>query len=332
METVLELRGVTKIFDDRHGDRVSGAKTAVTDFSLCVRRGELHALLGPSGCGKTTVLRLVGGFETADRGQIFLNGEAIGMLPPFRRNVATVFQSYALFPHMTVAENVEFGLRQKCLDDSAARRQRVLDLVQLRHLEGRKPAQLSGGERQRVALARALAVEPEVLLLDEPLSALDPNLRKQVRSELRALQRRTGTTFLMVTHDEEEALALSDRITVMNAGRLEQTGSPEEVYFRPASRFVAGFLGTVNWIGGIGLRPGALRVSQEAPAAGSRAVPARIERQALLGDFIYLETRLDSGEALTAHLPRWNGNFREGDTVHLWWLPADEFQVPPERP
>src|ERR1019366_111375 len=210
MEVILELRGLSKDFP---GHR------AVHEVSLDIERGSFFSLLGPSGCGKTTTLRLIAGFETPSAGEIWLNGVRIDALPPFRRNVNTVFQNYALFPHLTVRGNVEFGLRGA--GDAAEQVRQVLLQLQLLEKESRKPAQLSGGERQRVALARALVLAPVGSLLDEPLSALDPQLRKQVRVELKELQRRTGVTFLFVTHDQEEALALSDRIAIMNAGEVE---------------------------------------------------------------------------------------------------------------
>ena len=318
METVLELRGVSKEFS---------GEPAVDTVSLSLTRGELHSLCGPSGCGKTTLLRLVAGFETPTAGEIYLNGRLINQEPPYRRNVTTVFQNYALFPHMTVRGNIEFGLRQKGVRDTAGSVRRVLELVQLGGLEHRRPDQLSGGQRQRVAIARALALEPELLLLDEPLSALDPNLRKQVRQELKALQRRVGITFLMVTHDQEEALSLSDRITVLDRGRRQQTGTPQEIYLRPANRFVADFLGTVNWIDGIGVRPESTRVSLERPAEGARVRLGRIENSTFLGNCFHLETRLDSGERLTAQVPRVQGAFQSGDAVHVWWHPGDEIAL-----
>jgi ABC-type Fe3+/spermidine/putrescine transport system ATPase subunit len=323
MKTVLELRGVSKKFDE--GD------PAVDDVWLGVRQGELHALLGPSGCGKTTLLRMVAGFEQPTQGVIQLNGCDLAGLPPYQRPVSTVFQSYALFPHMTVRENVEFGLKQKGAADRMDRVARVIDLVKLGSFENRYPAQLSGGQRQRVALARSLALEPEVLLLDEPLSALDPGLRKQVRAELKALQRQVGITFLMVTHDQEEALSMADRITVMNAGRVEQTGDPEEVYLRPASRFVADFLGAVNWIQGVGVRPEATRISYGRPGNGARVWPAIVAGATFLGDCIHVETRLATGESLIAQVPRLDGSFRQGEEVHVWWHPGDELAFPPDR-
>jgi len=325
METVLSLRGVSKTYS-RQSASESG-EPAVDDVWLDVEQGELHALLGPSGCGKTTLLRLIAGFETPDRGEISLAGRRIDGDPPYRRDVTTVFQNYALFPHLTVRGNIEFGLREKRLDRIADRVDRALDLVRLRDLDSRFPSQLSGGQKQRVAIARSLALEPKVLLLDEPLSALDPALRKQVRAELRALQRRVGTTFLLVTHDQEEALEMADRITVMNGGRLAQTGAPEDVYLRPANRFVAGFLGAVNWIGGVGVRPEATRVSFDSPGDGARVFAAEVAQSRFLGDCIQVETRLATGESLVAQVSRLNGAFRAGDRVHVWWHPGDEIPL-----
>lgn len=326
MKTVLELRGVSKTFDQ---------SKVVDDVTLSLDRGELHALCGPSGCGKTTVLRMVGGFEQPSAGEILLSGSRVDDKPPYARNVTTVFQSYALFPHMTVRQNIEFGLRQRNGRTngqnngltSAGRVREVVDLAQLAGLEDRLPAQLSGGQRQRVALARAIAPQPELLLLDEPLSALDPNLRKQVRSELRALQRRTGITFLMVTHDQEEALSLADRVTVMNAGRIEQTGHPEEIYLHPRTRFVASFLGAVNWVGGVGVRPEVLHVSREHPANGARFVSGRVAATTFLGDCVHLETRLDTGESVIAQLARNAAAFQPNETVNVWWHPGDEIAI-----
>jgi ABC-type Fe3+/spermidine/putrescine transport system ATPase subunit len=316
VETVLELRGVSKKFDE--GD------PAVDDVWLSLARGELHSLVGPSGCGKTTLLRMIGGFESPTAGQVVLNGEPLNGRPPYERPVSTVFQNYALFPHMTVRGNIEFGLRRRGMNDLDRRVRDVLGLVQLEGLEARLPAQISGGQRQRVALARSLALEPEVLLLDEPLSALDPNLRKEVRAELKSLQRRVGTTFLMVTHDQEEALSVSDRITVMNRGRVEQVGTPEEVYLRPRTRFAAAFLGAMNWIDGVGVRPEATRVSHQPPPGGARAREGRVTASTFLGDCIQLEACLASGELLTAQVSRLNGTFRAGESVHVWWHAADE--------
>src|SRR6266853_6351069 len=246
MDAVLELKRVSKQFP---GHR------AVHEVSLAIPRGTFFSLLGPSGCGKTTTLRLVAGFETPSAGEIWLNGARIDQAPPYQRNVNTVFQNYALFPHLTVQGNVEFGLRRTGATDMETRVGRVIEQVQLSGKESRRPSELSGGERQRVALARSLVLAPDVLLLDEPLSALDAQLRKQVRSELKELQRKTGVTFLFVTHDQEEALALSDRIAIMNAGEIEQAGTPQELYQKPRSPFVASFLGVMNWVNGVGIRP-----------------------------------------------------------------------------
>ncbi len=319
MERVLDLRDVSKHYPGH---------PAVNGISLSLARGEFFSLLGPSGCGKTTTLRLVAGFEEPTHGEIRLNGAGIERLKPYQRNVSTVFQNYALFPHLTVRENVEFGLRRRTMDrtaDRVADRVRdVLDLVQLTGKESRRPAQLSGGERQRVALARSLVLEPEVLLLDEPLSALDPNLRKQVRAELKAIQRRVGITFLFVTHDQEEALSLSDRLGVMNQGRLEQVGTPEEIYLRPSTRFVASFLGAVNWIGGVGVRPEAMRIARQPSSNGHRSRPATILQSTFLGNCVHVDTRLADGERVVIEISRLGEMFAPGEQVHLWWEPADE--------
>src|SRR6202790_2055597 len=264
MNAVLELRGVSKHFPTH---------AAVKDVSLSIERGEFFALLGPSGCGKTTTLRMIAGFEDPSRGEIRLNGANIHHLKPYQRNVSTVFQNYALFPHLTVQQNVEFGLRRRAENHIEKRVRDVLELVQLAGKESRYPSQVSAGERQRVALARSLVLAPDVLLLDEPLSALDPLLRKQVRSELKDLQRRVGVTFLFVTHDQEEALSLSDRMAVMNGGVLEQVGSPQEIYQHPRSKFVASFLGAMNWIEGIGVRPEFTRISRQMPGNAGVTAP-----------------------------------------------------------
>jgi ABC-type Fe3+/spermidine/putrescine transport system ATPase subunit len=192
--------------------------------------------------------------------------------------------------------------------------------------ESRRPAQLSGGERQRVALARSLVLEPDVLLLDEPLSALDPNLRKQVRAELKAIQRRVGITFLFVTHDQEEALSLSDRLGVMNKGRLEQLGTPEEIYLQPSTRFVASFLGAVNWIGDVGVRPEAMRIERQPSSNGHRSRPATIVHSTFLGNCVHVDTRLSDGEPAVVEISRLGETFVPGESVHLWWEPADELR------
>ena len=224
------------------------ASPAVDGVSLELARGEFFALLGPSGCGKTTLLRMLAGFEMPDSGTIRIDGQDMAQVPPYARPVNMMFQSYALFPHMSVADNVGFGLRQakRPKDEIATRVAAMLDLVKLGALARRKPGQLSGGEKQRVALARALINEPKLLLLDEPLTALDRKLREETRFELVRIQRRVGITFLMVTHDQEEAMSMASRIAVMEKGRIAQIGAPAEVYERPANRFVAGFLGAIN--------------------------------------------------------------------------------------
>ena len=239
MKPMIEIEGVMKRFGDF---------AAVDNVTLHVRAGEFLTLLGPSGCGKTTLLRLLSGFEMPDAGVLRLDGEDITYLPPYRRNVNQVFQSYALFPHLDVRENIRFGLRMKKVPRAEAERrvEEVIALVALGGLERRKPGQLSGGQRQRVALARALVPRPAVLLLVEPLSALDAKLRRQMQLELKALQRRLGLTFVFVTHDQEEALTMSDRIAVVQRGRIAQLGTTHEIYHAPASAFVADFVGEAN--------------------------------------------------------------------------------------
>lgn len=236
-------------------DKVSrhfGEVKAVDEANLEIRDGEFFSMLGPSGSGKTTCLRMIAGFDRPTSGQIFLYGEDVSNLPPYERNVNTVFQDYALFPHMTVADNIAYGLMVKKVakPERMKRVEEMLDLVQLSGFGGRKPSQLSGGQRQRVALARALINHPKVLLLDEPLGALDLKLRQQMQIELKAIQKRVGITFIFVTHDQEEALTMSDRIALFNQGKIEQIGSPSEIYEHPKSAFVAGFVGTSNLVSG----------------------------------------------------------------------------------
>ena len=240
-EAIVELRNVTKQFDD---------VVAVDNVSLQIDEGEFFSLLGPSGCGKTTNLRMIAGFDLPTSGEIFLKGENVGRLPPFKRNVNTVFQNYALFPHMTIAQNIGFGLEMKGLPKAEIRQRigEMLDLVHLPEVGDRRPDQLSGGQSQRVALARAIINRPDVLLLDEPLSALDLKLRQAMRVELKDLQHRLGITFVFVTHDQEEAMTMSDRIAVMDRGQVLQVGTPAEIYDEPSSRFVADFIGETNFI------------------------------------------------------------------------------------
>ena len=236
-------------------DKVSrhfGEVRAVDEADLEIRDGEFFSMLGPSGSGKTTCLRMIAGFDRPTSGQIYLYGQDVSNLPPYERDVNTVFQDYALFPHMTVADNIAYGLMVKKVakPERMKRVDEMLDLVQLSGFGGRKPSQLSGGQRQRVALARALVNHPKVLLLDEPLGALDLKLRQQMQIELKAIQKRVGITFIFVTHDQEEALTMSDRIALFNKGKIEQIGSPAEIYEHPASEFVAGFVGTSNLVSG----------------------------------------------------------------------------------
>jgi spermidine/putrescine transport system ATP-binding protein len=272
----------------RFGDMV-----AVDDVTIEVARGEFFSLLGPSGCGKTTSLRMIAGFEEPNEGRVVLTGQDIVGVPPFKRNVNTVFQSYALFPHLTVADNVAFGLRRKKISksDIKDRVKHYLDLVQLPGYDDRRPGQLSGGQQQRVALARALVNEPAVLLLDEPLGALDLKLRKQMQLELMRIQREVGVTFIYVTHDQEEALVMSDRIAVMSQGKVEQVGYPEDIYERPATRFVAGFIGTSNIVEGevTGRLGDFLQISS---APGDRLlVPAPADRPISAGENLAFTVR-----------------------------------------
>jgi spermidine/putrescine transport system ATP-binding protein len=325
MTAAIELRHVAKRF---------GATTALEGVSLAIGDNEFFTLLGPSGCGKTTLLRMIAGFEDATEGEILLYGEPIADREPNRRPVNTVFQNYALFPHLSVMDNVAFGLKMKGVEPAAraARAGRMLEMVHLSALADRMPSQLSGGQQQRVALARALAPEPRVLLLDEPLSALDLKLRQAMRVELKGLQEETGITFVFVTHDQEEALTMSDRIAVMSAGRVRQVGPPREIYEAPADRFVAGFIGETNLIEAVVERvaggeavvalPGGHRLACPAggAAAGDRRhlsvrperlalappegadLAATVERVTYLGTDIQVATRLDGGVALDLRL------------------------------
>src|SRR2546423_6753897 len=278
------LYGVTKRF---------GTVVAVDDVTIEVASGEFFSLLGPSGCGKTTSLRMIAGFEEPEDGRVVLTGRDIVGVPPYKRNVNTVFQSYALFPHLTVFDNVAFGLRRKKVakHDARDRVQRYLRLVQLEGYDDRRPQQLSGGQQQRVALARALVNEPAVLLLDEPLGALDLKLRKQMQLELMRIQREVGVTFIYVTHDQEEALVMSDRLAVMSAGHVEQVGAPEDIYERPATRFVAGFIGTSNIVEAavVGTRGDLLQL---ASSPGDRLlVPVPDERTVHVGQMVAFTVR-----------------------------------------
>ena len=247
-KAAIEAVGVSKVFQSAGQDSLK----ALDNVSVAIRENEFFTLLGPSGCGKTTLLRLIAGFDFPTDGDILLYGQNIAPLPPYKRPVNTVFQSYALFPHMTVAQNIGFGLEMlgKPRSEIDARVAEMLVLVQMETMRNRRTSQISGGQQQRVALARALAPKPKVLLLDEPLSALDYKLRKEMQIELKRLQHETGITFIFVTHDQEEALTMSDRIAVMSKGRILQVGSPRDIYDRPSERFVADFIGETNFLEG----------------------------------------------------------------------------------
>jgi spermidine/putrescine transport system ATP-binding protein len=356
----IEIRGVSKFYG--YGEaRVA----AVHGANLSIRQNEFFTLLGPSGCGKTTLLRLIAGFEFPQEGELALYGDNIAEMPPFRRPINTVFQSYALFPHMSVADNIGFGLKMlgKSRDDISARVAAMLKLVKMEQFAKRATSQLSGGQQQRVALARALAPAPKVLLLDEPLSALDYKLRKEMQIELKRLQAETGITFVFVTHDQEEALTMSDRIAVMSSGNILQVGSPRDIYDRPADRFVADFIGETNFLKGkIGSAEGgdasiALNcgVSIHAPLPSGAAtgdevtVMIRPEHarlvaiggaaetllQGSLNDVVYFGTdtyfniRLTDGTLFTVrqqNRPGEEGNYAQGDQVGATF-PANAIRV-----
>lgn len=322
----VEARGITKIFGQ--GD---AAMRALDDVSVAIRENEFFTLLGPSGCGKTTLLRLIAGFEYPTNGAILLHGDDIATLPPFKRPVNTVFQSYALFPHLTVAENIGFGLAMlgRPKDEIASRVSAMLKLVQMEDLGKRRTDQISGGQAQRVALARALAPSPKVLLLDEPLSALDYKLRKEMQIELKRMQGETGITFIFVTHDQEEALTMSDRIAVMSKGRILQVGSPWDIYDKPANRFVANFIGETNYLTGKvekiaagkatvllksgdklaaavpeGLSPAGdvtivVRPEHARAVSGKSGLPGTVENIVYFGTDTHVHIRLDEGTLFT---------------------------------
>jgi spermidine/putrescine transport system ATP-binding protein len=314
MGPILELRNLVKHYP---GQR------AVNGIALSIAPGAFFSLVGPSGCGKTTTLRMIAGFEEPTSGDVLLNGKIVNRDKPYERNVTTVFQNYALFPHLTARGNIEFGLRRRRMQEIEKRVREVLALVSLSGKEDRRPAQLSGGEKQRVALARALVLQPDLLLLDEPLAALDPKLRKQMRLELKALQRRAGITFLLVTHDQEEALSMSDQLAVMNAGSIEQVGTPEDMYLRPRTKFVAGFLGAVNWINGVGVRPEAVRLLRTAEN-GFETTAAVVQSSVFLGDCVHVILRLPGGEEAVAQISRQEAAFQPGESVFLCWNRGDE--------
>ena len=358
MAAGIELVGLTKRFG--HGDT---SHAAVDNIDLSVSGGEFFSLLGPSGCGKTTTLRLIAGFEEPTAGRILLDGADVSHMPPHKRKVNTVFQSYALFPFLSVFDNVAFGLKhaQVTKADLKQRVGEALSLVSMSDFASRRPSQLSGGQQQRVALARALVLNPAALLLDEPLGALDAKLRRSLKVELKALQERVGITFIYVTHDQEEALTMSDRIAVMNAGRIAQIGTPQEVYESPADAYVADFLGAANLLqivvatrargGASTLKLGdiALTTSNEVPAEpgasaqavirperarveahgseGPNRVPALVDRVVYLGAATQVHLRLATGESLQSVVPNEDAAaWSQGTPVHVY-LPADALRV-----
>ena len=359
----VRLERVTKLFAD---------VAAVDDLSLDIGRGMFFSLLGPSGCGKTTTLRMIGGFEEPSAGRIHLRGRDVTDLAPYRRNVNTVFQSYALFPHLSVFDNVAFGLRRRKVpgDDVTRRVGESLELVDLPGFQRRRPSQLSGGQQQRVALARALVNEPEVLLLDEPLGALDLKLRKQMQLELKRIQSEVGITFLYVTHDQEEAMTMSDRLAVMRHGRIEQIGPPEEVYERPGTEFVAGFLGASNLISGevkerqgdravvavrggesvvvggadwapvgamvkVGVRPEKVQIKHDdgPPPAGWNAVSGLLRMASYVGVSHQFTVEGPDGRTLTVYQQNLGAETipSPGDRVQLSWRPEHTFVVVPDH-
>ena len=344
----VDLRGLSKHYGDFY---------AVREVSLHIADGEFLVLLGPSGCGKTTTLRMIAGFIEPSAGHVRLAGQDVTLLPPWKRNAGMVFQSYALFPHLTVAQNVAFGLEMRKLAraDIARRVEETLALVRLGGYGGRLPRQLSGGQQQRVALARALTIRPDVLLLDEPLSNLDAKLRQEVRVEIRELQRQLGLTTVMVTHDQEEALTMADRLVVMSEGSVRQVGSQRDLYERPADRFVAGFVGRSTFLDGTVEQPGRFRTDGglslacrdgragraalalrperveigAAPRTGlDNSLPGTVEFVSYLGALIDIHVRLSPNDRLVVQIANREGGFAPevGQPVHVGW-PASAGQV-----
>lgn len=337
----------------RHIHKSFGSKAVLRDLDVSIKSGEFVTLLGPSGCGKTTLLRIIGGFEKADKGEVALGEKIISNHSPNKRPVNTVFQSYALFPHLNVWENVAFGLRSKKIAESEikTRVQEMMDIVQISDLAEEMPETLSGGQKQRVALARALINQPKILLLDEPLSALDANLRKNLQRELKTLQRKMDITFILVTHDQDEAIAVSDRILVMNGGKIEQDGSPEDVYEHPTSRFVATFIGeanileckkesenkvqtpfgilevekTPNWEnGGVAIRMEDIFVYDTRPEK-KNVFPAHIQERIFRGD--YWEFLMDLGHGVVLNVMTDPDEMYEPNTDIFLEFPKEYLQV-----
>jgi len=364
-EIDVRLERVTKAF---------GETLAVDDLSLDIAEGEFFSMLGPSGCGKTTTLRMIGGFEEPTRGTVYLGGRDVTDDPPYKRDVNTVFQSYALFPHLNVRENVAFGLKRRKVDqgDIDSRINDVMKLVDLQGFEDRMPPQMSGGQQQRVALARALVNSPKVLLLDEPLGALDLKLRKQMQLELKRIQQEVGITFIYVTHDQEEAMTMSDRLAVMRLGLIEQLGAPEDVYERPQTEFVAGFLGASNLLEGelkeqrngtstvltaagetftvpservpadagstvkVGVRPEKISIAPESDPApsGDNSVTGVLRMSTFIGVSHQYKIDGPGGSSLTVYVQNLGTTPapRPGDRVRLSWRPEYTFVVKPSAP
>jgi putative spermidine/putrescine transport system ATP-binding protein len=327
----LRLKGLSRRF---------GTVVAVDTIDLVIDEGEFFTLLGPSGSGKTTLLRLIAGFERPDSGQIELGGRDVTWVPPYGRDTNTVFQDYALFPHMTVAENISYGLRIKRIgrDERRKRVAEALAMVRLSGLAGRRPNQLSGGQRQRVALARAIVNEPQVLLLDEPLGALDLKLRQEMQVELKRIQREVGITFVYVTHDQEEALTMSDRVAVLAQGKIQQLGSPVDLYERPANEFVAGFIGVSNLVDRDGrrvmIRPEKISLLEvgDAAAPGSHVEEGVVSETVYAGMITRYVVRLaQGGQLLVVHQnlekPDANAELR-GRRVRIAWRPEQAFVIP----
>jgi len=337
----VHLKGVSRHF---------GSVVALDRIDLDIQSGEFFTLLGPSGSGKTTCLRLIAGFEQPTNGHIELYGQTMEGIPPYERDVNTVFQDYALFPHMSVGENIAYGLMIKRVP-KPQREQRVremLELVRLPGIASRRPNQLSGGQKQRVALARALINEPRVLLLDEPLGALDLKLRQEMQIELKAIQKRVGITFIFVTHDQEEALTMSDRIAVFNHGRIEQVGTPTEIYDHPRTVFVAGFVGMSNLLDGetartiigqphaVAIRPEKIHMiaPDATPPQGSHQGLGTVEEIIYLGATTRYTVRLESGVSFSVldipHTPADSFHPQQGNKVRLWWEPAHTLRLEQE--
>lgn len=331
LDCAISIRSLTKTF---------GKVRAVDNIDLDIAVGEFFAMLGPSGSGKTTMLRLIAGFEIPDHGSITIGGRVVSNKAPFERNVNTVFQDYALFPHMTVLQNVEYGLRVKGIakEERRKRSEKALGRVRLEGYESRKPSQLSGGQRQRVALARAIINEPEVLLLDEPLGALDLKLRHEMQVELKELQRTLGITFVFVTHDQEEALSMADRIALFNDGKIEQIGSASEIYDFPSSEFVASFVGTSNLLSSVesekllgkqgvfSIRPEKIHLDTK----GDRHFPAQVISSLYLGSATRIGVELPSGIRLYLLRPN-DGSSQShlavGESIQISWDSTHEFQI-----